>query len=188
MKNYRKSFLFFFTEKKENNEKGFTLIELVIVIAIIGILASIGIQKYNEYKDKARIADVKLTLHDMQLAMSLLATDTNTWPGGSTPFICPKNQTPSVDGAEYEDLTADDMGLFNNNGTTFANNGWNGPYLSSARLDSNGNFVDPWGSPYFIDYDYRINGKEYAVIGSYGPNKGSKNSYDSDDVYLIVGY
>lgn len=43
-----------------NAQKGFTLIELMIVIAIIGILAAIALPAYQTYTKKARFAEVVL--------------------------------------------------------------------------------------------------------------------------------
>lgn len=169
-------------------EAGFTLIELMIVIAIVGVLAAIAIPQYQQFRERGYIAQAQADLKQLANALTLLANDTDTWPGGNTPYISPQSLSPPQNGEEYEDLTASDMGLFNNNGTVFAANGWNGPYLPSGMLDANGKFTDPWGKSYFIDYDYRINGTDYVCIGSYGPNKGSKNAYDSDDIYVIVGY
>ena len=49
--------------KKHRNQKGFTLIELMIVIAIIGILAAIAIPQFSRYRAKsynaASLADAR---------------------------------------------------------------------------------------------------------------------------------
>jgi len=43
------------------NEAGFTLIELVIVIVILGILASVAIPKYEDMREQARAATLRVS-------------------------------------------------------------------------------------------------------------------------------
>ena len=53
------------------NEAGFTLIELVIVIVILGILASVAIPKYEDMREQARTATLKGQLGSIRSAVSI---------------------------------------------------------------------------------------------------------------------
>lgn len=50
----------------EKNQNGFTLVELIVVVAIIGILAAISIPSYLNYLDKPKLAEAKLLLDGLK--------------------------------------------------------------------------------------------------------------------------
>lgn len=63
-------------------QKGFTLIEVMIVVAIIGILAAIAVPSYQEYILRARAAEATGALADMRIRMEQYFQDNRTYVGG----------------------------------------------------------------------------------------------------------
>ncbi len=54
---------------------GFTLIELLLVVSIIAILAAIALPNYVKLKDKAKEAETKAALHNIQIVLERFAVD-----------------------------------------------------------------------------------------------------------------
>lgn len=63
-------------------QKGFTLVELMIVVAIIGILASIGIPAYGNYVLRGKLTEASTELAGMRVKLEQYYQDTRTYVGG----------------------------------------------------------------------------------------------------------
>ncbi|MCD6277602.1 prepilin-type N-terminal cleavage/methylation domain-containing protein [candidate division WOR-3 bacterium] len=67
--------------------KGFTLIELMVVIIIIGVLSAIGIANYIKMTEKARVASLMANMHTVQIEVELFGTDSLVYPSDAAQII-----------------------------------------------------------------------------------------------------
>jgi type IV pilus assembly protein PilA len=65
------------------NQKGFTLIELMIVVAIIAILAAIALPAYSNYTKKAKVSEVILAASSLRTDVSEYVASNNSLPPAS---------------------------------------------------------------------------------------------------------
>ena len=65
-------------------QQGFTLIELMIVVAIIGILAAIAIPAYQDYTIRAQVSEGLNLSGGAKAAVTEFYQDRGTWPTGNS--------------------------------------------------------------------------------------------------------
>ena len=66
-------------------QRGFSLIELMIVVVVIGILASIGFPAYNDYVTRGKLTQATSGLADGRVRMEQYFQDNHTYVGGPCP-------------------------------------------------------------------------------------------------------
>lgn len=96
--------------KKLNNQKGFTLVELIVVIAILGILAAVAVPNYMNYQRRSRINTDVSTAGEIIRAARTQIIETGA---GSVPAL------GDID--EVSNLTPISGGTFEVTGTTGSN-------------------------------------------------------------------
>lgn len=178
---------------KQKNQTGFTIVELLIVIVVIGILAALVLNSFTKAQEKARLASANNGATSLFKAVRKLEADT-----GKRAFGCPAGdaaQDPEglVSSAPSGIIASPTVGTYSGSceWTSFDVSVWQGPYLSSP--------VDPWGTSYYFDGDYGIcengNVRYYPAAVSMGPNKtinyptnvasGACTIVTTDDIYKI---
>jgi type IV pilus assembly protein PilA len=73
---------------KAQMQKGFTLIELMIVVAIIGILAAVALPAYQDYTARAKITEVNLQVGACKNAVAEFIQANNAFPANADAAGC----------------------------------------------------------------------------------------------------
>ena len=90
---------------------GFTLIEVMITVAIIGILAGVAMPQYKDYVTRSRLADAVTGLATMRAQMERYYQDNRTYED-SGKFVAPCN-TANVAGRTFGNFVIDCTGKLN---------------------------------------------------------------------------
>ena len=122
---------------------GFTLLELLVVLAILGLMVGFIAPQVVKYLGRAKIDTARVDLHNIELALDLFQLDVGRYP----------NQQEGLDA-----IVVKPTGLEK----------WQGPYIKQRKVPA-----DPWGQPYHYripgqhgDYDLYSLGADNAPGGS----------------------
>lgn len=153
---------------KRDGSRGFTLVELVMVIIFLGIVTIIAIPNYVDLRDDAKSA---VTKDEMTAIKRAIVGDARAQSGGVYTFpgyeadagALPSSLTDLV-------IRPASVGTYD----PITRLGWRGPYVDSS---STSNYQkDAWDTPYVFATSPRR-------IRSWGPNKAD-NSGSGDDIDL----
>ena len=118
-------------KKTRHNQKGFTLLEVIVVVAILAILAGLVLPNFSGIIGNAKTTMVQGQLEKAREACFSFNADTGTWPN------------------EYSDNDADGYRQLTNgkevSGSMIA--GWDGPYLERSFV------TNEWGGVTRVLYD-----------------------------------
>jgi len=103
---------------RREGQRGFTLVELLVVMVILGLLASMVLPNFFRTSSKARVGIAKTQMSALGTALDSYALDTGRYPSSSEGLAALVEQPSGLDM-------------------------WDGPYMKGARLPK-----DPWGNPF----------------------------------------
>lgn len=136
--------------KIKQRQKGFTIVELLIVIVIIGILAAITVVAYNGIQNRAKSSQMASGMIQYVKALSMYSSDKNAYPI-QTGYIACFGGTNDCNGTANAAQTA----LLASELASYMNNASNTLLKSSgALMNSITNYVMPDGSSFTGMYIY----------------------------------
>ena len=143
--------------KKLKLTQGFTIIELISVMVIIMIIAGLVVGTGRKVRENAMITEAETMIAALEIAIGMYHADTGVWP--SDDFM-------------WQDLYEDASGI---------GSSWRGPYMEFDSSDfSNGDLVDPWGTPYMYTADAPNNNLSSFDLWSYGPDREDDSGFPDD--------
>ncbi|HOY67185.1 MAG TPA: prepilin-type N-terminal cleavage/methylation domain-containing protein [Candidatus Ozemobacteraceae bacterium] len=182
---------------KTKRNQGFTLMEIMVVIIVIAVLASVAGPMIGSITDQGRTSATKSKLSALKSAIMAYNSDIGRYPFNGLPTQTTTSDLYNSDkhalfgdNADINILTDNVYGLAINGNTLFGvtnyvNKKWKGPYMDSDPSDF---MYDSWGTK--IKYYHYNKGIWLHSAGSdqafNNAVDATKAGYDGDDVVLSV--
>jgi prepilin-type N-terminal cleavage/methylation domain-containing protein len=160
--------------RKNNGRKGFTLIELMIVIAIIIILAAVAIPNYLNMTDRAKRSKVSSDFNTIATALEAYMTDWGHYPTSDCDGAFGKGADTDNLGALGKELTGTADAVLNNSENTTIT-GENGGIIY-VKADTIKAMANPWDA----NVPYKYTGDEDGTTWKLSCDSGR------DDIGVLV--
>ena len=148
----RKAFAKTVARDRENNarqgELGFTLVEMLVVITIIGLIMGLVGPRVLNYLSESKVKAAKIQMQSFSSALDLFNLDAGRYPSSAEGLAALVRPTSGV-GA------------------------WNGPYLKGGTVPN-----DPWNNPYLYRAPGEHGAYDIISLGSDGQEGGSGTAAD----------
>ena len=137
------TFGFFGRRGQRAGQDGFTLVEMLVVITIIGLIMALVGPRVLGYLGESKVKTAKIQIESLSAALDLYYLDNSRYPSQNEGLAALVQKPPS---AAY----------------------WNGPYLKTAAVPA-----DPWGHPYVYKMPGDHAAYEIASYGAAGEAGGA---------------
>jgi type IV pilus assembly protein PilA len=142
--------------------KGFTLVELMIVIAIIILIASIAIPQYMQYIGRAQYATLKSEMQKIQQALAIYVQDWGSYPVQATAENVISSGAAQTTTTLYKELTAQSATVNVSTSTTITGLKGGKVYVDPNQFTAIANHVGKTGSMTYVSAD----GSTYTITVS----------------------
>lgn len=151
----------------KNGIRGFTLIEILVVISIIGLLSTIVLTSLNSSRTKALTTKAKMDMNQIVKAMTIAQGESGKYLKDITGSGCSSCSGGRTAGFDYRNIpNTDQFYIAWVTSLTKIESATNGLMVGVSNITR-----DPWGSPYSMDENEgEGNGCGYDTLRSYGPD------------------